>query len=508
MPFAPPHSTLTPQVMGLIEVVMSNAPSEHHVHYLNGLEQIRAFMLQTHGNPNGTPLSFEDMVARDSSIWQEHFEKAKSAKDTMASVRPTLDFLPNIAGIDIRVHSRGRPDDAIYNSSEYARKFLPRGNYIAQWKVADGRALYFPMIRAYPKFTGHEDDGELLSTDNDTTSITSDALSKYFTEPASETQSVITTTKENGEAAHLAVLKLDNGSYVYLVGSKNVHLAIQSARDIEPACLVGVTAPGQNPFAGAKAVAYGLMRMLDALEPAKRFLFCEFLWQTRLTASFELLCPDHQHVELLDVAHETPVLFGYSFPTMQTLPGAEICVNPLLGFALSRACGIRTVAFDVVPYTGLEFKNVLTAIKSGYQTEGNVNLYVNGRGNVIGLQKYKTAWYVSLRAIREKAKAFLTAVLGKKHAPIDEALRDSHRSIEKRFKAIQRFLQLTDDSTAKYCALGVEFVTYVARVRLASCGNSDDAKKAVQHDCVNLFPVVWRDFLVATGANDRIDCSV
>ncbi|RHY61911.1 hypothetical protein DYB38_006686 [Aphanomyces astaci] len=524
MTFAPPHATLSPQLTGLIERILTDAPSEHHVHYLNGylhfhllqshnvvrLEQIRAFMVQTHGSTDGRPVSFEDMVSRQSTIWQEHFEKAKKDKETMATPRPTLDFLPNVIGIDIRVHARGRPDDAIYNASPYARKYLPRGNYIAQWQVADDRVLYFPMLRAYPKFTGHEDDGELLAGEHDSDStfaITSEALSKYFTEPASETQSVISTTKENGEAAHLAVLKLQNGSFVYVVGSKNVHMVIQSTRDIEPACAVGVTIPGTNPFAGAKAVAYGLMRMLDALEPSKRLLFEEFLWQTRLTASFELLCPGHQHVELLDVPHDTPVLFGFSLPTMEMmLP--QICVNPLLGFAISTACGVRTVAFQVVPYTGLEFKAVLTAIKCAYQTEGKVNLYVNGRGNVIGLQKYKTAWYVSLRAIREKAKSFLTNVLGKKKVAVGEALRDSHQSVEKRFNAIKRFLQLSDASTAKYCELGKAFITYVATVRLANCGDSDTAKKTVQHDCVDLFPVVWQAFLVATGANDRIDCTV
>ncbi|KAF0752012.1 hypothetical protein AaE_006190, partial [Aphanomyces astaci] len=137
MTFAPPHATLSPQLTGLIERILTDAPSEHHVHYLNGLEQIRAFMVQTHGSTDGRPVSFEDMVSRQSTIWQEHFEKAKKDKETMATPRPTLDFLPNVIGIDIRVHARGRPDDAIYNASPYARKYLPRGNYIAQWQVAD-----------------------------------------------------------------------------------------------------------------------------------------------------------------------------------------------------------------------------------------------------------------------------------------------------------------------------------------------------------------------------------
>ncbi|CAK4111881.1 unnamed protein product [Aphanomyces euteiches] len=500
MVFAPPHETFSPQIMRALDMILADIPTEHTIHYTRGLTQIRSFMKNTHR----AATTFEDMVARESAVWQEHFEKAKRAKDAMATPRPMLDFLPNVVGIDIRVHSRGRPDDAIYNASEYARKYLPRGNYIAEWSLADGRKLYFPMVRAYPKFTGHEDDGELLE-DGDSTS--NEALSKYFTEPASNTVAVISTVKENGEAAHLAVLKLADGTFVFLVGSKNVHMAIRNEADIEPACQVGVTIPGSNPFAGAKAVAHGIMRMLNALEPEKRLLFCEFLWQTRLTASFELLCPGHQHVELLDVPHDTPVLFGYSLPCMQSMEGAEICVNPLVGYAFSRFCGVRTVQFDVVPYTGLEFKAVLHAIKSGYQTEGKVNLYVNGAGNVIGLQKYKTAWYVSLRAIREKAKSFLSSVLGKKQLPVAQALVESHDGIKKRFRAIQKFLQLSDASVQQYCALGQAFVTYIAQVRLANCGDSEPAMKVVQHDVTDLFPVVWQAFLASTGANDRIDCS-
>ncbi len=64
----------------------------------------------------------------------------------------------SVAGIDIKVHARNCPDDRIYQQSEFARKYLPRGNYLLQ--VEDhslATTTYFPLIRAYPKFTGHED---------------------------------------------------------------------------------------------------------------------------------------------------------------------------------------------------------------------------------------------------------------------------------------------------------------------------------------------------------------
>ncbi|EQC36447.1 hypothetical protein SDRG_05902 [Saprolegnia diclina VS20] len=506
--FAPTHTNLSPSLLGVVEALLMDAPSEHAIHYTRGLEQIRAYMRSRHAGPDGAPLAFRDMVLKWSAEWAEHVDKAIASPIAMATERPMLPFLEGLVGIDIRVAARGRPDDAIYNGDEYARKYYPRGNYVAKWALDAATTAYFPLVRAYPKFTGHEDDGELSAGDDaQTASIASEALSKYFTKPATETKSVISTVKENGEAAHLAVLKKADGSFVYLVGSKNVHMAITTASDIEKAIAIGTT-NGQNPFAGARPVAYGMLRMLEGLAPAKRTMFCEFLWQTRLTASFELLCPNHQHVELLNVPEDTPVLFGFSFPTLGSLDGVEICMNPLLGYALGRYCGVRTVQYDVVPYTGAEFKAVLSAIKTGYQTEGKVNLYVDGTGAVIGLQKYKTAWYVSLRAIREKAKAFLVAVLGKKKkmAP-DDALSLTHKQLEKRFVAITNWLQLAPTDAHAYCDLGKAFVSYVASVRLASCAGNASAQKTVQHDVTDLFPVVWREFLEATDRTDRIHCA-
>ncbi|OQR87652.1 hypothetical protein ACHHYP_08416 [Achlya hypogyna] len=502
--FAPTHTKLSASLLRAVEAILVDAPPEHAVHYTQGLAQIRAYMRATHAGPDGAPMAFRDMVLKWSSTWEEHVATAKASPIAMATERAMLPILDGLAGIDIRVAARGRPDDAIYNSDEYARKYLPRGNYVAKWTLDETTTAYFPLVRAYPKFTGHEDDGELAASEE---TLAPEALSKYFTKPVSETASVISTVKENGEAAHLAVLKKADGSFIYLVGSKNVHMAISCEADIDKAIAIG-SAPGQNPFAGARPVAYGLLRMLASLTPAKRELFCEFLWQTRLTASFELLCPAHQHVELLDVPEDTPVLFGLSFPVLQSQPGVEICMNPLLGLALARRCGVRTVAFAVVPHTGTELKDVLAAIKSGYQTEGKVNLYVDATGAVIGLQKYKTAWYVSLRAIREKAKSLLTAILGKKKKlPVDEALALSHKQLTKRFEAIRGWLQLRPESAAAYCALGQAFTTYVATVRLASCSGNVSAQKTVQHEVTDLFPVVWREFLAATGHSDKIDCA-
>ncbi|KDO19460.1 hypothetical protein SPRG_15365 [Saprolegnia parasitica CBS 223.65] len=491
--FAPTHTSLSPALLRVVEALLMDAPSEHAIHYTRGLEQIRAYMRSRHAGPDGAPLPFRDMVLKWSAEWAEHVEKAIASPIAMATERPMLPFLEGLVGIDIRVAARGRPDDAIYNGDEYARKYYPRGNYVAKWALDAATTAYFPLVRAYPKFTGHEDDGELSAGDTTqaAASIASEALSKYFTKPATETESVISTVKENGEAAHLAVLKKADGSFVYLVGSKNVHMAISTTSDIEKAIAVG-SPNGQNPFAGARPVAYGLLRMLEGLSPAKRSIFCEFLWQTRLTASFELLCPNHQHVELLAVPDDTPVLFGFSFPTLGSQDGVEICMNPLLGYALARYCGVRTVQFDVVPYTGAEFKAVLSAIKTGYQTEGKVNLYVDGS--------------VCARSARRPSRSWSRCWAKEEMTP-DEALALTHKQLEKRFVAITNWLQLADADAQAYCDLGKAFVTYVASVRLASCDGNASAQKTVQHDVTDLFPVVWKEFLEATDRSDRINCA-
>lgn len=539
--FAPPHASLSASVRERIDqtiATIANDSTKQHleVHMRKGLDQIEQFMRHAHTDANGMAYTdFATMAAAHSDRWKQHVDHASSDKEMHVSKRRLQSTLQlNMTGYDLKVGRPGRPDDGVYQTSEYARKFMPRGNFIAAWVApTTGATLYLPLLRAYRKFTGQEDDGEQHGK------VGEELLSKFFTKPMRHTKHVISTTKENGEAAHLAVLKRSSdGAYLFVVGSKNTHMVVTSIDDIDRACAAGTCSSGGNPYMAAAPIARALLQMIHTLAPTDRVFVCELLAQTRMTASFEMLSPRYQHVQLLDYLREDmPVFYGLSFPSLDEMEGVEICVNPVLAYELFRAIGVRTVEFKVVPFTDNVMAQTLEEIRMAYQHEGAVNLFLDERACIIGMEKFKTVWYVCLRAIREKAKSYLNRATNPKFAnananttnntntkkkknkeanstpgaamvaseeTVQDPLTESKHALRKRFAAIKAYLDLTPEQTEAYLALGTRFVTYLHDVRLAACGDDKDAKKALMQHVATMFPVAWKEFLEHTKLDDRV----
>lgn len=289
----------------------------------------------------------------------------------------------------------------------------------------------------------------------------------------------------------------------------------QTIDDIKVTREIKAKIGGNDEFYSAAPIATAILRMLFALEPAKQELLCEFLWQTRATASFEILFLNHQHVQLLDyLSEDTPVFYGLSLMTLNPLEGAEICVNPVLVYEFMRALGVRTVAYEIIEVDRSNMDVVSERCKNIYQVEGCVHLFLDDDAAVIGMQKYKSIWYVCLRAIREKAKTFCLRLISKK--PIkgrteplipEEALQLGMDSVQKRFRAIQRYLQLSDKATSAYEALGQQFLKYLfGDLFHGSAADIDRDKKCKQiaREVSDLFPIIWNRFLNHTGASDIV----
>lgn len=328
--FAAPSPQLSDKLRAFLDSLERGKDGNTLVHMRKGRHQLETFVRRQHAGAE----TFEQAVERESSQWKEHVAKANDDKDVRVQQRRVLpELLPGLQVVhDIKVGRPGRPDDTVYLKSRYAREWLPRGNCIAEWPTG-GAAYFFPLIRGYRKFTGQEDDGELKKQSGHE----EDELSKFFIKPQAQSKWVISTTKENGEAGHLSVLKRSDGEFVYVLGSKNTHLMARTLEDIERVREIH-RVEGGDPFLAAAPIATAILRMLFALEPAKRTLLCEFLWQTRTTASFEVLCPSHQHVQLLDyLSEDTPVFYGLSLMSYNSFDGAEICVNPVLLYEFMRA---------------------------------------------------------------------------------------------------------------------------------------------------------------------------
>lgn len=508
---AAPHERFSAPVREFIDGLVANAAPTLLPHLERGRAQLEEFMRHAHAGVD----NFDALVARDSPVWREHLAVAEEDADVRVQTRALpLETLrvPLVSGKDVKVGKPGRPDDAVYGRSEYARQFLPRGNFLAEYAgdalPSDGAPYYFPLLRGYRKFTGQEDDGELQPVGGDQAML----LSKFFTKPVSLSRWVISTTKENGEAGHLSVLKRRDGAFLFALGSKNTHLLATSLADID-AFYSGDT------FQAARLMAKAVLKTVLALPDDARELLCEFLWQTRATACFEVLVPSHQHVQLLDyIDEDTPVFFGLSLPLLAPLAGAEVCVNPMLPLAVMRALGVRTVDTAVFDFDATEQSQVAKA-HAQYQHEGAVNLFVDADANVIGMEKHKTVWYVCLRAIREKAKRFCGSLDGRKKSKSrrkgrgqqqaaeersmtpQQALAASKQQLRRRFTAIQPYMRLSDEVTRAYRELGEQFFEFLLRVKLAN-GRGD--VHGVKREVADLFPVVWKQFLDHTQLSDDI----
>ena len=91
-----------------------------------------------------------------------------------------------------------------------------------------------------------------------------------------------------------------------------------------------------------------------------------------------------------------------------------MCLNPLEGFEKMSSFGFKVVSHEVVglsPETGVpvdeQLEDHFQMIRRLRGTEGRVVYFLNGERQVIGLLKKKSAWYIILRALREKIKSYL-----------------------------------------------------------------------------------------------------
>ncbi|CAI5734413.1 unnamed protein product [Peronospora farinosa] len=507
--FAPPSACLSDKVRNFLDELEPLQDANRLMHMRTGRRQLETFLKKQHEGS----ATFEQEIKRDSLQWKEHVDKARQDKDIRVQDRQVLPgLLPGLKLMhDIKVGRPGKPDDAVYLKSAYARQWLPRGNCIAEWQVED-TTYFFPLVRGYRKFTGQEDDGELKQA----TKSGEIELSKFFIKPQTQSKWVISTSKENGEAGHLAVLKRSDGEFVYVLGSKNTHVLARTINDIECATENQKKTDVSDTFFAPTIVAAAILRMVIGLSSHNRNVLCEFLWQTRATASFEVLCPSHQHVQLLDyLSEDTPVFYGLSLMTFDCLEGTEICVSPVLLYEFMRKLGIHTVTYEVVAFNADAFEATLELSKGAYQHEGDVYLFLDEAGTVIGMQKHKSVWYVCLRAIREKAKTFCRALNSRKplkgrSKPMSpkEALDTAKESMQKRFQAIARFVRISDETSNAFKALGQQFIEYLFENELfrgVAAGKEEEQKcKQAAKDVAYRFPVVWKRFLQEAGVNDAI----
>ena len=126
----------------------------------------------------------------------------------------------------------------------------------------------------------------------------------------------------------------------------------------------------------------------------------------------------------------------------------------------------------------------------GYGYEGEVLYYLDSKGQVIGLLKRKTAWYVILRAIREKASSALAAF---KKDPSMPASTQAQKA-QKRLQEIKEWLGFSSEYLEQWIKLSDGFMTWIHTKFHKS---EIDQKRGV-------FPSIWKQYLSETQQSDKI----
>ena len=387
--------------------------------------------------------------------------------------------------LDVKVQGKKYgPDDALYNSSAELRDRIARGNTVLRMEeTRTGKTSLDMVIFALKKFTGGMGDEDEDQPEDNL------VWQRYFLRPMEEVRKVVCVTKENGEAAHLAV-RLVEGSFYYVCGSKNVHLMFRSLEELEQYT--------EQRYLVARTVGQAWLEQAKAMAPAKLSLLCNLLHTSKLTLVMEILLPEYQHV--VSLSHLTSPALRFLTLTQQYGAGRSetrpslTALPPDLCLELGQALGLQTAGHTVIPGERAEAR--MEEVRAGYGIEGEVLYFLDSENCTVGLVKKKTSWYVILRAIREKV--FSATSQWRKEGKLEGPAESQHQAkLERRLGEIQKWLGLSQAVTSHWVRLGRGFLAWVLhRLR-------DQPEKKDQLCARGGFPQLWGLYLEETGQSDR-----
>ncbi|ODM96589.1 hypothetical protein Ocin01_10087 [Orchesella cincta] len=394
-----------------------------------------------------------------------------------------LGILPkNYRGIliDVKVGGKKRvPDDKIYFANADLRAKVARGNTVLELnKIEKGVIVstkYLFLVFALKKFSGG------MGDEDDSTSQQS-SWEPYFVKPLSTARKVVSTEKANGEAAHISSRKLFGQDY-FCIGSKNVHMLLRNRDDI-------AKYPDAR-FQFAQRVANSFFKTImdntNILED-NRNAFISLIQRNNFTTVCEMIQPEYQHVvnlshlkhsELRFICWTTPDVKG-DFCSRDTL-----CAMPIdEAIEMARNFGLSTVIYETIHCdngeedTVTKVEDYMSKVRRDFGHEGKVMYFLDGENYTIGLIKKKTAWYVLIRALREKVAAFSSS--GK-----STSMNERCTKIAKRIKEIQSWLEFSNEFADGWTKISTSFTKWI------------NFKTKNNHDLRSRFPILFDEFLSA-----------
>ncbi|KAI9356186.1 hypothetical protein DFJ73DRAFT_823287 [Zopfochytrium polystomum] len=375
---------------------------------------------------------------------------------------------------------------------------------------------------------------------------------RFFVRDPETATSVAITAKANGAAGHLSVLEigLPNLPRVWIGGSKNVHLVVRSKADLSL-----YQEPGRFNVA-VKVVEAAL----DAIEAAAAGpdAIAEALWTRHATACFELLDPADAHVEDLSFM-QAPELHMYSLVCFEkgvvgVVPDDDstaapqtdgyICEPPVETLALFARLGLKTVSLETRPLEppaaraaagraladDQRLADVCAEIRAAHGVEGSVLYFLDAAGDVVGMLKKKSVWYIVVRAVREKLKAYekvgepapapaaSAAAHGKRgkrpaanvNADADAAAISARSVCQRaapklraRMRDIATWLGWSEAEKGFWTDLSVAANEWVAAKMEAAVTAGEKPENAGLHFADGRFPEMWTAFVRESGKEDR-----
>lgn len=399
------------------------------------------------------------------------------------------DILPDgISGrlLDVKINFRG-PDDVIYDKDAEIRQKVARGNsFLELTNQNSSQVITRCIIYGLKKFTGGLGDDDDRDKGDDYT------WKMYFTKPLDESRSVICTRKVNGEAAHFSVTSIFGHRY-FCAGSKNVHMIFRSREDLNKYDLKA------SRYTIALEICRCLLDFFDSMSEKRKEMFFEFLLVYQLTAIFEILNPNHPHVE--DISF-------LSFPQMKFITWtSNILISnsaddnnssfqlstfaPDVSIEIARCFGLSTVDYEVIDTEELDER--MNMVRNYYDREGEVFFFVDCHRNVIGMLKKKSIWYIIVRAIREKIRTTCNKYLKN---PSTFQLKQENEKIEKRINEIQTWLGIDDEAVKEWKKLGKDFLEWIIEKLRCNQLSTEAA--------LTMFPLHWKTFLREQERTDKI----
>ena len=366
---------------------------------------------------------------------------------------------------DVRVNCYG-VDDRMYETNQVLREKVARGNsfvtFFGKDVVNSGC-----VIRGLKKFSGgYWDDDDIQHTDHS-------GWSRYFLSPPTTATSVVVMEKVNGEAAHVSARLLGSKFFIFC-GSKNVHLLVSRRQHL--------LKYQEQRYSYACIIGEAFFDILEGLSEYKRVRLLSFLAHTGFTAIFELLQPNNQHI--VNLSHLSAPVLKFITWVPSDIGGVNcICsLPPDISIDLATYLSLPTARYSVIQLVDLPKE--LVSVRASKQCEGTVLYFMNNKREVIGLMKFKSIWYIILRAVREIIK-FHMSQISKGRLKCHEAKSKGAESIEKRFHRINKSLNLKSESYLAWREICTEFLKWV--IDITKFGKSISFSSN--------FPNMWERFL-------------